>query len=163
MLLTLWRHGEADFATTDEVGELTLRGREEVVAMAQDYVAWAGVSGLVLVSLLLHSPYQRTVETAELLGEQLRPCSQKVDLSLAPGAYPEAFSENDYSEHEHIVMVSHQPFVSQAIAVWVDDATLAPLAPGGYSTLEVTCLARGGATLLRHCPDPRDLASKAQI
>ena len=131
--------------------------------MAQDYAAWAGESALGPVSLLLHSPYRRTVETAELLGEQLRPGSQKVDPSLAPGAYPEAFSENDYSGHEHIVMVSHQPFVSQAIAVWVDDVTLAPLAPGGYSMLEVTCLAQSGATLLRHCPDPRDLASKAQI
>jgi hypothetical protein len=60
-------------------------------------------------------------------------------------------------------MVSHQPFVSQAIAVWVDTVALAPLAPGGYSTLEVTCLARGGATLLRHCPDPWDLASKVKI
>ena len=46
MLLTLWRHGEADFATTDEVRALTPRGCEEVVAMARDYVAWAGVSGL---------------------------------------------------------------------------------------------------------------------
>ena len=131
--------------------------------MTKGYVAWAGVSGLGPVSLLLHSPYQRTVETAELLGEQLRPGSQKVDPLLAPGAYPEAFSENDYSGHEHIVMVSHQPFVSQAIAVWVDDETLAPLAPGGYSTLKVTCLTQGGATLLRHCPDPRDLACRAQI
>ena len=131
--------------------------------MTKGYVAWAGVSGLGPVSLLLHSPYQRTVETAELLGEQLRPGSHKVDPLLAPGAYPEAFSENDYSGHEHIVMVSHQPFVSQAIAVWVDDETLTPLAPGGYSTLEVTCLTQGGATLLRHCPDPRDLACRAQI
>ena len=163
MLLTLWRHGEAGFATKDEVRALTPRGREEAIAMAQGYSTWAGELALGPVSLLLHSPYQRTVETAELLGEQLRPCSQKVDPSLAPGAYPEAFSENDYSGHEHIVMVSHQPFVAQAIAVWVDDVTLAPLAPGGYSTLGVTCLARGGATLLRYCPDPRDLASKAQI
>ena len=131
--------------------------------MTKGYVAWAGVSGLGPVSLLLHSPYRRTVETAELLGEQLRPGSQKVDPSLAPGAHPEAFSEDDYTDHEHIVMVSHQPFVSQAIAVWVDTLTLAPLEPGGYSTLEVTCLARGGATLLRHCPDPRHLASKVQI
>ena len=131
--------------------------------MTKGYVAWAGVSGFGPVSLLLHSPYRRTVETAELLGEQLRPGSQKVDPSLAPGAYPEAFSEKDYSGHEHIVMVSHQPFVSQAIAVWVDDVTLAPLAPGGCSTLGVTCLTRGGATLLRHCRDPRGLASRAQI
>lgn len=131
--------------------------------MAQDYAAWARVASHGPVSLLLHSPYQRTVETAALLGELLRPGNQAVDASLAPGAYPGAFSESDYSEHEHIVMVSHQPFVSQAIALWTDDVTLAPLAPGGYSTLEITCLARGGATLLRHCPDPRDLASEAQI
>ena len=163
MLLTLWRHGEAGSATTDEVRALTPRGREEVVAMARDYVAWSDGSALGPVSLLLHSPYRRTVQTAELLGELLRPGNLKVDPSLAPGAYPEAFSENDYSGHEYIVMVSHQPFVSQAIALWTDDVTLAPLAPGGYSTLDVASLARGGARLLRHCPDPRDLASEAQI
>ena len=163
MLLTLWRHGEAGSAATDEARALTARGREEVVAMARDYVARADEWALGPVSLLLHSPYRRTVETAELLSELLRPGSVKVDPSLAPGAYSEAFSENDYSVHEHIVMVSHQPFVSQAIALWTDDVTLAPLAPGGYSMLEITCLARGGAALMRHCPDPRGLASKAQI
>ena len=163
MLLTLWRHGEAGSAAKDEARALTPRGREEVFAMAQDYSAWAGESALVPVSLLFHSPYRRTVETAELLVELLRPGGQKMDPSLAPGAYPEAFSENDYTGHEHIVMVSHQPFVSQAITLWTDDVTLAALAPGGYSTLDVTSLARGGATLLRHCPGPRDLASKAQI
>ena len=131
--------------------------------MAQGYSTWAGESALGPVSLLLHSPYRRTVETAMLLGELLRPDSQDVDPSLAPGAHPEAFSENDYTGHGHVVMVSHQPFVSRAIALWTDDVTLAPLAPCGWSTLEITCLARGGATLLRHCPDPRDLASKAQI
>ena len=131
--------------------------------MAQGYTTWASESALGPVSLLLHSPYRRTVETAALLGELLGPRCMKVDPSLAPGAYPEAFSENDYSGHEHIVMVSHQPFVSQAIALWTDDMTLTPLAPGGYSALKITCLARGGATLLRHCPDPRDFASKAQI
>ena len=163
MVLTLWRHGEAGSAATDEARALTPRGREEVVAMAQDYAVWAGESALGPVSLLLHSPYQRTVQTAALLAEVLGAGSLRADPSLAPGAYPEAFSENDYTGHEHIVMVSHQPFVSQAIALWTDDVTLAPLAPGGYSMLEITCLARGGATLLRHCPDPRDLASKAQI
>ena len=163
MLLTLWRHGEAGSAATDEARALTARGRDEVVAMARDYAAWAGESALAPVSLLLHSPYRRTVETAALLGELLGPGSLKAGPSLAPGAYPEAFSENDYTGHEHIVMVSHQPFVSQAIALWTDDVTLAPLAPGGWSTSEITCLARGSATLLRHCPDPRDLASRARI
>ena len=131
--------------------------------MAQEYSTWSDASALGPVSLLLCSPYRRTIETAELLGELLRPGSQEVDSSLAPGAYPEAFSEQHYTGHEHIVMVSHQPFLSQAIAHWTDDVTLAPLAPGGYSTVEVTCLARGGAALLRHCPAARDLTSRAQV
>ena len=93
MLLTLWRHGEAGSAATDQARKLTVRGREEVLAIARDYVAWAGASAPWPISLLLHSPYRRTVETAELLVELLRPGSQEVDPSLAPGAYPESFSE----------------------------------------------------------------------
>jgi phosphohistidine phosphatase SixA len=131
--------------------------------MAGDYAVWTNVSAPGPVSLLLHSPYRRTVETAGLLAELLRPNSQDVDSKLAPGAYPEAFSEKDYAGHEHIVMVSHQPFLSQAIAHWTDDVTLAPLSPGGYSTLELTCLARGGAALLGHFPEPCDLISRAQL
>ena len=163
MLLTLWRHGEAGSAATDESRSLTRRGREEVLAMAQEYSTWSDASAPGPVSLLLYSPYRRTIETAGLLGELLRPRSQEVDSSLAPGAYPEAFSEQHYTGHEHIVMVSHQPFLSQAIAHWTDDVTLAPLSPGGYSTLKVTCLARGGAALLWHCPEPCDLISRAQV
>ena len=162
MLLTLWRHGEAGSAATDESRSLTRRGRDEVFAMAQEYSTWSDTSAPGPVSLLLYSFYRRTIETAELLGELLRPGSQEVDSSLAPGASPEAFSEQHYTGHEHIIMVSHQPFLSQAIAHWTDNVTLAPLSPGGYSTLEVTCLARGGAPLLRHCPEPRDLTNRAQ-
>ena len=163
MLLTLWRHGEAGSAATDESRSLTRHGSDEVLAMAQEYSTWSEASAPGPVSLLLYSPYRRTIETAELLGELLRPGSQEVDSSLAPGAYPEAFSEQHYTGHEHIVMVSHQPFLSQAIAHWTDDVTLAPLAPGGYSTLEVTYLARGGAALLRHCPQARDLKSRVRV
>ena len=162
MLLTLWRHGEAGSAATDEARALTARGREEVIAMASGFAGWVGASAPGSVSLLRYSPFRRTIQTAELLGELLCPSSKEVDPSLAPGAYPDAFSEQDYAGHEHVVIVSHQPFLSQAIALWTDDVTLAALMPGGYSTLEVTCLARGGAAVLRHCPDPRDYISEAQ-
>lgn len=163
MRLTLWRHGEAGSAATDDARSLTARGREELLVMARDYVGWMSALPLEPPSLLLYSPYRRTVETAALLGGVLHPGSEHEDPLLAPGAYPDAFSEQDYAGHEHVVMVSHQPFVSQAIAFWTDDMTLAPLAPGGYSSLEVTCLARGGAAVLRHCPDPRQLMGGDQI
>jgi phosphohistidine phosphatase SixA len=131
--------------------------------MAGDYVGWMSALPPEPLSLLLYSPYQRTVETAALLAGVLHPGSEHEDPLLAPGSYPDVFSEQDYVGHDHIVMVSHQPFVSQAIAFWTDDMTLAPLAPGGYSSLEVTCLARGGAAVLRHCPDPRQLMGGNQI
>ena len=131
--------------------------------MAQEYSTWSDSSASGPVTLLLHSPYWRTIETAEVLGELLRPGSREVDSSLAPGASPEAFLGQHYTGHEHIVIVSHQPFWSQAIGHGTNDVTLAPLAPGGYSTVEVSCLARGGAVLLRHCPEARDLTSRAQV
>tara|TARA_E500000075_G_scaffold108759_1_gene102156 strand:+ start:112 stop:603 length:492 start_codon:yes stop_codon:yes gene_type:complete len=162
VLLTLWRHGEAGSAATDEFRALTTRGREEVIAMGRGFAAWVGASAPGSVALLRYSPFRRTIQTADLLSELLCPSRREVDPSLAPGAYPDAFVEQDYAGHEHVVMVSHQPFLSQAIALWTDDVTLARLAPGGYSTLEVTCLERGGAALLRHCPDPRDHISEEQ-
>ena len=73
---------------------------------------------------------------------------------LAPGARLEHFSSMPFAEDDHVVMMTHQPFVSHAVAHWTDDATLAPIAPGGYSVLEVLDLQRGGVTCLRHCPDP---------
>ena len=163
MRLTLWRHGEAGSAATDDARSLTARGRGELRVMAGDYVGWMSALPPEPLSLLLYSPYRRTVETAALLGGVLHPASEHEDPLLAPGAYPDVFSEQDYVGHDHIVMVSHQPFVSQAIAFWTEDMTLAPLAPGGYSSLEVISLARGGAAVLRHCPDPRQLMGGNQI
>ena len=163
MRLTLWRHGEAGSAMTDDARALTARGREEVVAMVGDYAAWVSASAAESVSLLLYSPYRRTRETAALVADLLQPQTKRADPLLAPGAQPHLFSEQDYEGHRHIVMVSHQPFLSQAIAFWTDDVTLASLAPGGCSTVEVTCFARGGATVLRHCADPRPLVGGGQI
>ena len=104
---------------------------------------------------MLFSPYRRTRETAELLANTFQPDRLEMLETLAPGARPESFTEEQFEASRHVILVSHQPFVSQAISYWADDATLAPLAPGGYSALEVLSLQRGGVSLLRHCPDPR--------
>ena len=79
----------------------------------------------------------------------------RVDEALAPGAIPEDFHGFDGGDDEHVLIVSHQPFVSRAIALWADDPSLPPLAPGGYSIIDARWLERGGASILRHCPDPQ--------
>ena len=155
VLLTLWRHGEAGSASSDAARELTGRGRVEVSAMASDFSAWLDAAGLPVVAKLYTSPLIRAQQTAALLAQH--GCSEGPGIcaDLVPGAIPEGFDDSAFDDYAHVAAVTHQPFLSRAIAFWTDDATLASLAPAGYATLQVTSLERGGATLLRHRPDPR--------
>lgn len=158
MILTLWRHGEAGPAVTDEARTLTPRGCEEVAELVDDYRRWMVDASVPPVSSLLYSPLKRTRETALILEGRLRPEKSEVWPALVPGAQPADVSRSDLGPHEHCVMVSHQPFLSWAIQMWTDDDSLAPLAPGGYSVLSVQWLERGGAQVIRHQPDPRAAA-----
>ena len=155
MLLTVWRHGEAGVAATDEARPLTPLGRSDITAGAKGYAEWMKLTSCPPVASIWSSPTRRTEETAALLSAELAPTRVGVYEALAPGAIPEDFREFDGGDDEHILFVSHQPFVSRAIALWADDPTLPLLAPGGYSVLDVLCLERGGATVLSHCLDPQ--------
>ena len=136
VLLTIWRHGEAACAPRDADRELTKRGRSEVAAAAAAFTRWLTQSGQPQVEQLRHSPLTRTSQTAAILQGVLRPASCVADEVLAPGADP-VHQRWQGIDAAHILLVSHEPFVSRAIAVWSDDETLPPLAPSGYATLEV--------------------------
>ena len=150
----MWRHGEAELSGPDEQRALTDRGEAQCHFMATGYEQWRLSRDLAPVATVLFSPYRRTRETAEVLSTVFQSATVQDAGELAPGARLERFASMPFAEDDHVVMVSHQPFVSHAVAHWTDDATLAPIAPGGYSVLEVLDLQRGGVTCLRHCPDP---------
>ena len=150
----MWRHGEAELSQPDELRALTDRGEAQCCVMARGYEQWRLRHELAPVATVLFSPYRRTRETAEVLSSVFRSATEREAGELAPGARIEHFSSMPFDEDDHVVMVTHQPLVSHAVAHWTDDATLAPIAPGGYSVLEVLDLQRGGVTCLRHCPDP---------
>ena len=154
MWLTIWRHGEAGPAPRDAERELSERGRSEVAAAAEAFTRWLTQSGPPKVERLRHSPLTRTSQTAAILHGVLRPMSCVADQLLAPGADLANKMWQDI-DATHVRLVSHEPFVSRAIAVWSDDETLPPLAPSGYATLEVLSLTRGGATVLRHRSSPQ--------
>jgi phosphohistidine phosphatase SixA len=154
VLLTIWRHGEAACAPRDADRELTERGRDEVATAAAAFTRWLTQSGQPQVEQLRHSPLTRTSQTAAILHGVLRPASCVADEALAPGADP-VHQRWQVIDGTHLLWVSHEPFVSRAIAVWSDDETLPPLAPSGYATLDVLSLERGGATVLRHRSSPR--------
>ncbi len=148
MLVTVWRHGEAGSAPRDEDRELTARGVRTVCEAAVEYRQWLADAQVEPVSNIWHSPLVRTYQTAGLLGKGLG-----IDISicdaLAPGTnihQPESFLP---AEADHVVIVTHQPFVSQLIWYWLDDDRLEPILPGGWATLELTAATRGGAELKR--------------
>ena len=151
----MWRHGEAELSRPDEQRALTNRGEAQCHFMATGYEQWRLSRDLAPVATVLFSPYRRTRETAEVLSTVFQSATVQEAGELAPGARLERFASMPFAEDDHVVMVSHQPFISDAVAHWTDDVTLAPIAPGGYSVLEVLDLQRGGVTCLRHCPDPR--------
>ena len=155
LLLTLWRHGEAGSASSDAVRELTDRGRVEVSAMASDFSAWLDAAGLPMVAKLYTSPLIRAQQTAALFAQH--GCSERPEIcsELVPEAIPEGFADSVFDDDTHVVAVTPPASCARAAAVVRDYATPAPLAPAGYATLQVTSLERGGATVLRHRPDPR--------
>ncbi len=147
MYVTLWRHGEAGSAATDELRPLTARGTASVQVAALEWRRWVQEQALPEAQLIWHSPLVRTTQTAELL-EQALGCAKAECGGLAPGAIlhePESFLPHSV---DHAILVTHQPFVSQLIWHWLDDNALAPLMPGGWATLELTAPLRGGATLI---------------
>ena len=155
----MWRHGEAELSQPDELRALTDRGEAQCRAVAGGYEQWRLRHELAPVATVLFSPYRRTRETAEVLSSVFQSATVREAGELAPGARLEHFSSMPFDADDHVVMVTHQPFVSHAVAHWTDDATLAPIAPGGYSVLEVLDLQRGGVTCLRHYPDPAVLTA----
>lgn len=146
MLVTVWRHGEAGVAPRDEDRELTLRGISSLEAAVAAFDQWRGDQLLPPVSACRYSPLVRTRQTASILSTALGLTAEACP-ALAPGAdllAPEGFLDEAES---HLILVSHQPFVSELIAYWLDDGRVAPLYPGGWAALELLAPVRGGATL----------------
>lgn len=155
MRITVWRHGEAGTASRDEDRPLTDRGRRSLASAAQVF----GGSETGLPQTRIHySPLLRTEQTAAILAQQFPSAMLQVCPALAPGANlhdPQSFLLGLHSEEAsvHIILVTHQPFVSELIWYWLDDYQVPPIAPGGFCSMELMAPTRGGALLLQAVPD----------
>jgi phosphohistidine phosphatase len=154
VIVTVWRHAEAGVAESDVSRPITPRGREALYSSGTGFVRWLEEVGMAPVSSLLYSPYLRARETAEVLSSLCLPAYAAPDNRLVPGARIEDVAELVDPEQAHMLLVSHQPLVSNLVALWCDDPSFAPLSPGGSTTMVLVSPERGGATLLQHCPEP---------
>lgn len=107
MNLWLLRHGEAERrVTTDASRQLTKRGEQEVLLTAQKLQG-------VVIDIILHSPYQRAMETATLVKQVI---GYQGKVQQVPWLTPEDNPQQvikylDTYEANNILLVSHQPLL----------------------------------------------------
>lgn len=107
MNLWLLRHGEAERrVTTDAARQLTKRGEQEVLLTAEKLQG-------VVIDIILHSPYQRAMETAMLVKQAINYQGKIEQVPwLTPDDNPQQVVKYlDTYEGNNILLVSHQPLL----------------------------------------------------
>lgn len=112
MELFILRHGEAEpRVTTDEVRQLTDKGRADVARMIKSSLEDLGKLTHIWVSPLMRA--QQTADIAASLIGDMEPYTTEL---LSPEADPQLlFNQLQLSECEGLLLVSHQPLVSKIL------------------------------------------------
>ena len=152
MNVTIWRHGEAGRAPTDRQRELTDKGFDDVGFGCQQFHAACHAREISHPVLILHSPWVRTAETAEIIASAFTHATRRSTAALEPGAsvqdVDDMLAQLD-GEPAHLLLVSHQPLVSQLVNHYLGpEALVPPLSPGAFVTLALDVPARACGRLL---------------
>ena len=149
MILTIWRHGEAEDGINDRLRQLNGGGRDDVSFGCSQFRAACSVRGIPQPQIILHSPWVRTVQTAEIIAAAFLPSKVAAKQALHPGSDVAAVDAAVCAEgiQEHIVLVSHQPLVSALVDYYVGEMGSVPfLTPGGLVTMSLDRVAPGCAS-----------------
>ncbi len=135
-ILTLVRHGHAEwpaYVGRDFDRPLTPRGTDEALATARAIHAAA-----LRPSILLSSPARLSRETAEILARELGLPAESLHfespLYNASADGLEAAVRDAASHLAHVMLVAHNPGISEFARRLMNDAALAPLPPAGWVT-----------------------------
>ncbi|MEH6568387.1 MAG: hypothetical protein V7709_04880 [Halioglobus sp.] len=159
MIVTILRHGEAGSASVDAERELTPRGIDDISFAGQQFHNACEARGLPTPVIILHSAWLRTTETADIFARTFQNCSVVPEPALQPGGdifgvtqmllHIGEESPGDSTGDTHILLVSHQPLVSELADYYLGMANSVPgLSPGGLFTVNMDVPARNGAILL---------------
>lgn len=121
MSLWLLRHGEAEsFSASDALRPLTVRGRQEASRVAINLKHQP-------LELILHSPYVRAKQTADIISDVLDNRIKMHELEdITPDNDPKHVIKllSDYTER-HILVVSHQPLLGKLVSLLTEGTTQA--------------------------------------
>lgn len=144
MIVTIWRHGEAGPAATDRQRELTDEGFDDIGFGCRQFHEALEARLMPAPDLFLHSPWLRATQTAEILASAFTHAPARELAALRPGgvvtevATELAAVEVTVPVPAHVVLVSHQPLVSQLLDYFLGVPCGVPsLSPGSLATLEL--------------------------
>lgn len=153
MRLLLLRHGEAGFdAPSDYERCLTNSGVLRLQVMLE-----AAAAEFAQLERVVHSPYLRTVQTAELVNKtQQQRKEQNLGLQpldlLTPESSPQAAIDwLSEQEDESLLLVTHQPLIGYLVSLLCegDLSRPEPMLPGAMVVIELEVPAAGLGRLLR--------------
>lgn len=159
MIVTILRHGEAGSASVDAERELTPRGIDDISFAGQQFQNACDARGLPTPAIIFHSGWLRTTETADIIARTFQDCSVVPETALQPDGdilgvtqMLQRIGEErlvDCTSEAHVLLVSHQPLVSELADYYLGMSNPVPgLSPGGLFTVNMDVPARNGAVLL---------------
>ncbi|WP_428033984.1 phosphohistidine phosphatase SixA [Amphritea sp.] len=147
MRLLLLRHGEAGFnAPSDRQRPLTENGRlqlQQMLRLNTDVLAGA--------QRIVHSPYVRTCQTAELV-QQVQPAALFSLELLTPESSPQQLLDWLAEQADEVlILVTHQPLVGLLVSLLCEGNLTRPepMLPGVMAVIELEFPAAGLGRLQR--------------
>lgn len=155
MIVTIFRHGQAGDGTPDRARELTGTGEDDVGFGAHRLHEACDDRQLPAPDLILHSPWVRTTQTAEILAGAFTHADVQSSTALQPGSntsHVDAALDDlqvNGPTPQHALLVSHQPLVSMLVDHYTGQPGSVPgLSPGGLAALELEAAGAGCARTL---------------
>jgi phosphohistidine phosphatase SixA len=153
MILTIWRHGEAEDAAVDRSRRLTSNGRDDIGFACHQFHDACAARGIPQPRCVLFSPWVRTQQTAEIISAAFAGAIPTVETALQPDSnvptVETMLSRRADSVDNHTILVSHQPLVSAVVDHLLGETRRVPfLSPGGLATLQLDAVGQGCAELL---------------
>ena len=148
MRLLLLRHGEAGYdAPNDQQRPLTANGRTRLQSMLQSQT-----EVIQTVGRMFHSPYRRTIQTAELVQAVHSLTLEAVD-ELVPEGSPHGVLNwlQTLGTDQDILLVTHQPLVGNLVSLLCegDLSRPEPMLPGALAVIECEIPAAGLGQLIQ--------------
>lgn len=152
MILTIWRHGEAGSAPTDRQRRLTDQGMDDIGFGCHRLHDALHMRSLPAPDLILYSPWVRTTQTAKIIVSAFTHANSHELGALRPDSTVPAIESSlavTADNTAHLIVVSHQPLVSQLARHLLGAGHgVASLSPGALVSLSLDVVAADCARLL---------------